>query len=101
MERKNISREFKITVLQELETGKTIAQVCREHNFKKDVVYRWRAEYRKDPLNAFAGKGNAASQEARCAQMERTIGQLYLEIDFLKKVQRALRTRLTETKNER
>ena len=44
-----------------------------------------RRQYRKDPQNAFSGAGKPSSQDARIADLERTIGQLYLENSFLKK----------------
>ena len=44
-----------------------------------------RRQYRKDPQNAFSGAGKPSSQDARIADLERTIGQLYLENAFLKK----------------
>ena len=42
-------------------------------------------QYSADPQNAFSGPGRASTQEAKIADLERTIGQLYLENSFLKK----------------
>lgn len=85
MKRRTFDREFKLSVVHQMEAGATVAQVCREHELKEDLVYRWRHEYKKDPERAFAGHGNPATLEARNAELERLVGQLYAENRLLKK----------------
>ncbi len=101
MKRKTFTKDDKLAVVHELELGKPIAQVCREHGINENVAHRWRREYQKDPLNAFAGKGNASTLEAKYAQSERMIGQLALENDFLKKALNTLQAKLAEVRNGR
>mgnify|MGYP001594024190 FL=1 len=101
MKRKTFSKEVKQAVAHELATGTPVAQVCREHEITPNMAYRWQREYERDPANAFAGKGHAVKLEARVAQLERTVGKLYLENEFLKKVHQALQQQLAEAKNER
>lgn len=101
MKRRTITKEEKITVVQELQSGKNIVQVCREHEIKPNMAYRWTREYEENPTHAFAGHGKACTLEARNAELERLVGRLCLENDFLKKVQQALQQRLAETKNGR
>ena len=60
--RRSFTREFKLSVLQELESGKSVAEICRQHELKKDVVCRWRKEYRENPKFAFAGRGNISKE---------------------------------------
>lgn len=84
------SREFKLAVLREIEAGKSVAEVCRDHQLKKEVVYSWNRDYREDPVNAFSGKGNVSSVEARNAELERMVGRLYEENQLLKKALQAL-----------
>ncbi len=79
------SRETKISALNDLNAGKLVAEVCREYQVRQGVLYRWKREYEKDPTNAFSGKGNLASSEARIAQYERLVGRLYAENLLLKK----------------
>ncbi len=79
------SRETKISALNDLNAGKSAAEVCREYQVKLGVLYRWKREYGKDPANAFSGKGNPASAEAKIAQYERLVGRLYAENLLLKK----------------
>lgn len=98
MKKRKFSREFKLEVLHDLESGKNIAQVCREKEIDHSLICSWKKEYEKNPDFAFSGKGNPSSTETKVEQLERVIGQLYLEKEFLKKVVNSLQKRLAETK---
>ncbi|MDQ3492350.1 MAG: transposase [Chloroflexota bacterium] len=84
---RTFSREFKLAVVRQVESGARPAQVCREHGLAEPVLWRWRREY--------AGRGEAAfgapeptSEQAltrRIAELERFCGQLALENAVLKK----------------
>lgn len=82
--RKSFTREFKLNVLRDLE-GKSLAQVCREHELQPTLVARWQREYRENPKEAFSGYGRLYKQDAKVAKYERLLGQLYAENAFLKK----------------
>lgn len=97
MKRRIFSREFKLSILQELES-KPAAQVCREHDIHPVVVSSWKRDYERDPINAFSGRGNAWKQEAKIAKYERLIGQLYAENALLKKTAALLQQRRAEEK---
>lgn len=101
MRKRIFSREFKLSVLHELESGRTTAHVCRDHDLNKDLVWRWRKEYRENPGLAFAGKGNASSLETKNVELERTVGQLYMENAFLKKVLKKLENMPVERAKEK
>jgi len=81
--RRNFPREFKLQIVKELEGSKTLAQIVREHEIHHGVVTRWYREYRKYEDNAFLGYGHIYKEDARIAQLERKIGQLTMENDFL------------------
>jgi hypothetical protein len=49
------------------------------------MIHKWRKQYQQNPVIAFSGNGKISTNEARIAQLERTIGKLYLEKEFLKK----------------
>lgn len=98
MGKKTFTKDFKLQVLQELQTGKTTQQLAQEHNIKQELIWAWRRAYSKDPVHAFAGKGNSVREEARNAELERKIGQLYLQVEFLKKVNADLQAMLVEVK---
>jgi transposase len=86
LKRRRFSREFKLQVLREIEAGKSIAQAAREHELHPNLITRWRSLQAQYAQQAFAGNGNTYKQEARIAELERMVGRLTLENDFLKKV---------------
>lgn len=98
MSRKTFTKDFKLQIVQELQAGKTAAQISQEHNIKEDLAWAWRHKYNKDPIHAFGGKGNPSTQQTREGQLVAKIGQLYLENDFLKKVNSDLQARFVELK---
>jgi len=97
--KRHFSREFKLSVLKELET-KRLAEVCRAHNIAPSTVSGWRKDYEANPKEAFKGHGNVWKEDAQVAQYERLIGQLYAENAFLKKVYERLKQQTAEEKRE-
>jgi transposase len=84
LSRRRFTREFKLTAIQRLEQGISIAEVARALEVNANVLHRWRSEFRQGPGNAFPGQGQRRWSEGRIAELERKIGQQTLEIDFLK-----------------
>ena len=99
--RKKFTREFKISILRELENEKSAAQVCRENCIHPSMLSKWKREYKENPGTAFSGNGNISKPEAKLAESERLIGQLYAENAFLKKVLSSLETKLHEHQKQR
>jgi len=56
--RRRYNRDFKISVLAELESGKPLAQVAREYGIHPSLPWRWKAELSENPEKAFRGNGN-------------------------------------------
>jgi transposase len=83
--RRRYTREFKLSVIRDLESGITVSELARKHNIHPALPKRWRREYYEDPDNSFSGNGNTYKLEARNAELERLVGQLYAENEFLKK----------------
>ena len=96
--RRIFSREFKISVLREIGNGTKQAEVCRKYDIHPVMVNRWRKEYEKYPDTAFEGRGNLYKEDARIAELERLVGQLYAENAFLKKALSILEKRAREGK---
>jgi transposase len=87
VKRRVFSREFKLRVVREITAGKTQAEITREHQINKHLLWRWCQEYRQHKERAFAGKaGRSPSDETRIANLERMVGRLTMENDLLKKV---------------
>ncbi len=86
------SREFKLNVVRQIETGlKRPSQACRELGLSESVLSRWRAEFATRGEAAFTPRppvepSGAEALEARIAELERHCGQLSLENSVLKKL---------------
>ena len=91
--RRTFSREYKIRILREIESGTKQAEVCRKYDLHPVLVNQWRRIYDKYPDTAFSGKGNLYKEDARIAELERLVGKLYAENAFLKKALNILEKR--------
>ena len=88
--RRVYSRELKIAAMREIDSGRTLAEVARQLELSPHLLDRWRSEWRAKGELAFPGVGRrsaapAFSEIQRIAELERKIGQLTMENDFLKK----------------
>jgi transposase len=86
-QRKKFSREFKIKVVEAYESGVSAVELSRQFEIHPNVIYAWTREYRRDPANAFGSAGTdvRGDSDKRVAELERMIGRLALENEFLKK----------------
>ena len=85
------TRDLKIAVMRALDAGSTGAEVARKYQLSPHLLHRWRGEWRAKGEQAFPGIGRrgadlpALDDARRVAELERKIGQLTVENDFLKK----------------
>jgi len=84
------SRDLKIAAMRAIDAGESRNQVARRLQLSPKLLERWRGEWRACGEAAFPGQGHRqeaslASDEGRIAELERKIGQLTVENDFLKK----------------
>jgi len=84
------SRDLKIAAMRALEAGSTAGEVARKYQLSPHLLHRWRGEWRAKGDMAFPGIGQRGSElpvedARRIAELERKIGQLTMENDFLKK----------------
>ena len=87
--RRVFTREFKLAAVKELNCGKTLGYVARHLQVNPNTLHRWRRELKKQPTKAFSGNGNRMLAESNEAELERKIGKMAMEIDFLKKLLRS------------
>jgi transposase len=85
LKRRIFTRDFKLQVVREVDAGKSMAQVSREHQLNPNTIAKWRRQLRQYPNTAFAGCGNRYTDQARVAELERMVGRLTMENDLLKK----------------
>ena len=84
------SRDLKMSAMRALDAGETGGQVARRLQVSPKLLERWRSEWRARGEAAFPGQGNRHNgdcivDDERVAELERKIGQMTLENDFLKK----------------
>lgn len=85
LKRRQFTREFKLQVIREIEAGKAVAQVAREHQLHPNTLIKWRKLHQQYAERAFSGHGQTYKDEARIAELERMGGQLTMENALLKK----------------
>ena len=84
------SRDLKIAAMRAVDVGAMMAGIARKYQVSPHME-RWRGEWRVKGDLAFPGVGRrgahlpAVEEARRVAELERKIGQLTMENDFLKK----------------
>jgi transposase-like protein len=81
---RNFSLEFKRQVVEELLSGESRpAQLCRRYDISSSILYHWKRQYSRGKFN------NEPTDEAalrdRIEKLERLVGRLTLENEFLKR----------------
>lgn len=84
LKKRQFTRDFKLTVVQQVEAGKRVAEVARMYEVTPGMVWRWHREARGNPEGAFTRQRQTPT-ESREAELERMIGQLTMENALLKK----------------
>ena len=85
------SRDLKIATMRALDGGATCVEIARRYQLSPKLLERWRGEWRAKGELAFPGLGRrgantpALDEDRRTAELERKIGQLTMENDFLKR----------------
>ncbi len=85
------NRDLKIAAMRALDDGATTGEIARKYQVSPHLLDRWRGEWRAKGDLAFPGIGRrgaslpAVDDARRIAELERKIGQLTMENDFLKK----------------
>ena len=84
--RRNFSAEYKAKVVLELISGsKSVAELCREHKLKPDLLSHWKSQFLTNAAKAFDNAREVDPQQERIAELERLAGKQSLEIEILKK----------------
>lgn len=88
--RRHLTAEFKARVaLEALKGEKTAAEIARENEISPAQISEWKKHLEERLSEAFQSKGERTkelrAQERKEARLERKIGQLLVEKDFLVK----------------
>jgi transposase len=81
---RSFSLEFKRQVIEELLSGESgPAQLCRRYNITSSLLYHWKKQYSRGKFNNEPTEEGALKD--RIEKLERLVGKLTLENEFLKK----------------
>ena len=96
MKRRRFTQDFKRSVVEQLlsETAGP-AELCRRYNLSSGQLYTWKRQYADGKLDPEPSR--EAELEARVRELERLLGRVTLENDFLKK---AVRNSLRQTQKK-
>lgn len=91
--RNQYSPEFKgKVVLEVLREEFTVNEIAAKYELSPVMVSRWKAEFLERVPEVFK-RGASSTEKERVAQLERKIGQLTYEVDWLKKKSEELKFR--------
>jgi transposase len=85
------SRDLKIAAMRALDAGAVAGEIARKYQLSPKLLERWRGEWRAKGELAFPGLGRRGvdlpplDDARRIAELERKVGQMTMENDFLKK----------------
>lgn len=89
--RNHYSAEFKTkVVLEVLREETTVNEIAAKHGVNPVMISRWKTEFLERAADVFKKGPSVAEKELeaekdRVAQLERKVGQLTYEVDWLKK----------------
>jgi len=103
---RSFSRVFKLKAIERMDGGANVSALSRELEVKRELLYRWRTQYRQvgsEGLRERGGRPTVAEARAmdlarvsapeasdlsaarlRVAELERKVGQQQLDLDFFK-----------------
>ena len=70
-----------IRILQEVQSGKAVAAVCRQYNVAEATVHRWRSKYRDMDQGSLR---RLRELEAENSRLKKIVAQQALDLDALK-----------------
>ena len=96
MSYKRYTKEFKQKVLREVEQGESASAVARRFAVSRQLIYEWQQRQRDGTLQD-PGQQREAQLDRQVTELERKVGQLTMENEFLKKTLECLETRYPQT----
>ena len=84
MSYRRYTKDFKQKVLRELAAGESVAAVARRYAVSRQLLYEWREKQRDGALDDTTPVRESQLRR-QVSDLERKVGQLTMENDFLKK----------------
>ena len=83
MKGKRYSEEQIVRILKEVEKGKPVADVCRDHGVSEQSVYRWRAKFGGMDVSDVQRLKQLEQENSR---LKRLVADQALDIQLLKEI---------------
>ena len=88
---RRFTREFKMQIVDAILNGAVASHVAKANDLHPEVVRKWVRDFKKYQKDAFAGRGQAYTDNAKVGELERQLGQLAAENLILKKALRRIK----------
>jgi len=92
MSYKRYTKEFKQKVLRDAEQERSVSAVARRYAVSRQLIYEWQQHQRDGTLQDTEAQRQAQLQH-EVDELQRKVGKLTMENDFLKKVLECLERR--------
>lgn len=75
-------------VLEGIKGGRSVADICREHQISQTLYYRWRDRFFEGGRKALVnGGGDDNAYKAEIERLQKIIGKQAIQIEILKKTE--------------
>jgi transposase-like protein len=96
MSYRRYTKDFKQKVLRELGTGESVAAVARRYAVSRQLIYEWQQKQRDGALDDTMAVRETQLKH-QIGALERKVGQLTMENEFLKKTLERLEQRYPQS----
>ena len=84
MEKKRYENDFKVMLVELLESGRTAKELSEEYKINSGIIRRWKREY-KAKSGDFSKKRELSSEELELKALQKELRDVRMERDILKK----------------
>jgi len=84
MEKKNYENDFKVMLVELLESGRTAKELSEEYNINSGIIRRWKREF-KAKSGDFTKKRDLSIEEIELKSLKKELRNVTMERDILKK----------------
>lgn len=83
---KHYEKEFKLMIVELLDSGQSVKSVSEEYGLNDSMIRRWRREYNSNK-ESFTGKGipSLSPEEKEITKLRKELKEVQMERDILKK----------------
>lgn len=85
--RRKFTAEFKAKVaLEAMQERQTLSELCKKYEVHPNQITQWKKQLKEQSVEIFKEPGNGQDEKDRLIeQLYKTIGELTMDVDFLKK----------------